>query len=368
MPSRKRVKTKYTGVYYVKNKDPITGKMENTFYIRYRRQGKQIDEKAGHQFRDDMTAAKASRIRVERALGKKPSNREKREREKRKWTFDRLWDEYKEVNSHLRGLVKEENRYSKHIKNKIGKKEPKDLIPIEIDRIRINSLKKLKPATVQNILALIKILINFGVKRGLCKGVDFRIKMPRVDNKITEDLTKEQLKKLQKVLSRDKNRQVANMMKLALFTGMRRGELFRLKWKDIDLERGFIRIRNPKGGKEQVVPMNDVSRTVLLDHPRVKGSLFVFPGRNGGMRVEAKSALNRIKKEAGLPVGFRPMHGLRHVYASALASSGKVDMYTLQKLLTHKSSNMTQRYAHLRDEALKEACEIAGSIILNKSS
>jgi len=41
--------------------------------------------------------------------------------------------------------------------------------------------------------------------------------------------------------------------------------------------------------------------------------------------------------------------GLRHVYASMLASSGQVDMYTLQKLLTHKSPAMTQRYAHLRD-------------------
>jgi integrase len=46
-----------------------------------------------------------------------------------------------------------------------------------------------------------------------------------------------------------------------------------------------------------------------------------------------------------------------------LASSGEVDMYTLQKLLTHKSPLMTQRYAHLRDEALKRASEVAGNII-----
>jgi integrase len=47
------------------------------------------------------------------------------------------------------------------------------------------------------------------------------------------------------------------------------------------------------------------------------------------------------------------MHGLRHAYASMLASSGNVDMYVLQKLMTHKSPQMTQRYAHLRDEVLK---------------
>ena len=46
-----------------------------------------------------------------------------------------------------------------------------------------------------------------------------------------------------------------------------------------------------------------------------------------------------------------------------LASSGKVDMYTLQKLLTHKNPQMTQRYAHLRDETLKNASNLAGDLI-----
>jgi integrase len=46
-----------------------------------------------------------------------------------------------------------------------------------------------------------------------------------------------------------------------------------------------------------------------------------------------------------------------------LASSGKVDLYTLQKLMTHKSPLMTQRYAHLRDDALKKAANLAGEIV-----
>ena len=49
------------------------------------------------------------------------------------------------------------------------------------------------------------------------------------------------------------------------------------------------------------------------------------------------------------------------------ASSGQVDMYTLQKLLTHKSPLMTQRYTHLHDEALKRASEVAGDIITRVS-
>ena len=73
--------------------------------------------------------------------------------------------------------------------------------------------------------------------------------------------------------------------------------------------------------------------------------------------------MNRIKEAAELPKDFRALHGLRHFYASMLASSGQVDFYTLQKLLTHKSAAMTQRYAHLRDEALRRASDLAGDLI-----
>jgi integrase len=102
---------------------------------------------------------------------------------------------------------------------------------------------------------------------------------------------------------------------------------------------------------------------LLNSHPRTEGSPYVFPGRNGAKRVDVNHQVNRIKKRAGLPKEFRPLHGLRHVYASILASSGQVDMYTLQKLLTHKDPRMTQRYAHLRDDALRRAADIAGNLL-----
>jgi integrase len=65
-----------------------------------------------------------------------------------------------------------------------------------------------------------------------------------------------------------------------------------------------------------------------------------------------------------LPDDFRPLHGLRHTFASWLASSGEVDLYTLQRLLTHNSPQMTQRYAHLADEALQRAAAVADKLFL----
>ena len=143
-------------------------------------------------------------------------------------------------------------------------------------------------------------------------------------------------------------------MKLAMYTGMRRGELFKLQWKDVDFDRGFIRIRDPKGGPDQIIPLNNAARDLLNSHPK-EDSPYVFPGQGGGQRVTIDMAVNRIKKRAKLPKDFRPLHGLRHFFASTAASSGEVDMYHLQRLLTHKSPVMTQRYAHLRDEALRRA-------------
>lgn len=142
--------------------------------------------------------------------------------------------------------------------------------------------------------------------------------------------------------------------------------MFKLKWEDIKIEQGFIHIRDPKGGPDERVPLNDAARGLINAHPKTE-SPYVFPGRGGKQRVSAQAGVNRIKKRAGLPIDFRPLHGLRHVYASMLASSGEVDLYTLQKLLTHKDPRMTQRYAHLRDETLKRASEVAGNIIQRAS-
>jgi len=104
-------------------------------------------------------------------------------------------------------------------------------------------------------------------------------------------------------------------------------------------------------------------KKLLQNHPRMK-STYVFPGKNGKRRTDITHSVNKIKKAAGLPADFRALHGLRHVYASSLASSGKVDMYTLQKLLTHKDPATTQRYAHLRDEALRQASDLAEELFM----
>jgi integrase len=365
MPKQPRVKTRYPGVYYIEGTSS-NGRSEKLYYIHYRKNGKLIEEKAGRQFKDDMTAAKAANLRTLKIEGDRPTNQERRDIQQESkdiWTVNRLWETYKTHKPGLKGLVTDENRYCKHIKQILGSKEPAELTPLDVDRVRLRMLKTHKPGTVKNVLELIRRLANFGVKKHLCSGPSFVIEMPGVNNVKTEDLSPEQLASLLEAIEQDSNLQAASFMKMVLFTGMRRGELFKLQWQDVDFDRGFIHIRwDPKGGQDQKIPLNFAAKELLLDHPRMD-SPFVFPGRGGGQRVDINKQVNRIKQQAGLPKDFRALHGLRHVYASMLASSGRVDLYTLQKLLTHKSPAMTQRYAHLRDEALRKASDLAGDII-----
>ena len=327
-----------------------------------------IEEKAGRQYQDDTTPARAARIRAQRIEGTQPSNRKRREARKAaeqaeaaRWTIDRLWTEYKKYRS-LKGIAQDESRFKNYIKPMLGEKEPGDILPLDVDRLRLKMLKKKSPQPVKLTLALLRRIVSFGAKKSLCPALPFSIEMPKVNNEKTEDLTSQQLKNLLDAIEKSDDVQAANLMKLALFTGMRRGELFKLKWDHVDFERGFIHIIDPKGGPDQKIPLNEAARALLENHPR-SDSPYVFPGRWGGQRTDIKKAVNDIKDEARLPKDFRPLHGLRHVYASMLASSGQVDMYTLQKLLTHKSPQMTQRYAHLRDEALRRASDLAGDLI-----
>jgi len=366
-----RTATKYPGVFYREAKRTGGKGSEKVYYIVFKKDGKTYEEKAGKQFKDDMTPAKAANIRGERIEGKKLSRKELRAQEAarkaaetERWTINRLWESYTETRERNKSLKSDTNNFEKYLQKPFGDKEPKEILELDVDRLRIRISKKLAPQTVKHVLELLRRIVNFGINIKNCAGLSFNLnsKMPTVDNQTTEDLTPEQMQRLLEAIDQDENIQAANLMKLALFTGMRRGELFKLQWKDINEHRGFILIRDPKGGKDQKIPLNEGARQVLKSHIRTE-SEFVFPGRGGRQRVDINKQVNRIKQKAGLPKNFRPLHGLRHTYASMLASSGQVDLYTLQKLLTHKDSRMTQRYAHLRDEGLKNASNVASDIV-----
>lgn len=369
-----RFQTDYPGVFY-REVGRIGGKgLEKVYYIVFKKDGKLFEEKVGRQYADQMTPAKAARIRTDRIEGRRKSRQELRDEAKVKiYTISDIWEEYKKHRANLKGIIQDENRFKVHIAPTFGKKQPCELVSLDVDRLRINLGKKAAPGTVKNVLELLRRLINFAAQKQICKVPTWKIRMPTVNNLKTEDLTPAQMARLISVLSSeivdmpDGTQQIINIdardaMRLALATGMRRSEIFSLQWADIDERRRVINIRNPKGGVDQFIPLPDAAIEVFKQ--RTKGpSPFVFPSKKKGHRLDAARQMRIIREAAGLPKDFRPMHGLRHTFASTLASSGEVDLYTIQRLLTHKSPVMTQRYAHLRDETMRKASNLAGEIV-----
>ena len=176
-------------------------------------------------------------------------------------------------------------------------------------------------------------------------------------------MTSDELERLLAVLDSWTNRLAALVVSFALFTGMRQDEVLGLEWKNVDLENKFVTLVDPKG-TPVTLPIGGEAVKILseaLKHKPVESCPYVFPNTKGGRRVSFGKIWYRIKTKANLRKEFR-FHDLRHTFASYLASSGEVDIYTLQKLLNHQDPKMTQRYAHLLDEALRRGANVADKV------
>ncbi|MDR1489409.1 MAG: site-specific integrase [Desulfovibrio sp.] len=375
MAKTERFRTQYPGIFFIERIRPGSKtQTEKIFYLRYRRPGesKLIEEKCGAES-SGWSAARANQERALRISGKAVSNRARREAvesarqaEESRPTIARLWQAYDESNHGRRSRGEDKSRYRLHLAGPFGEKTPAELVSLDIDRLRINTLKTHSPQSVKHVLCLLRRVILFGVRKGLCPQPDpsrLRFELPKVDNQTTENFTREQMAAYLAALDADSDQRAATALRLALFTGVRKTALLSLKWGDVDLEKGFITLRgdSAKSGKTSRIPISAAAKDLLEGIERTR-SEFVFPGRSGNRRVTLQQVAQRIRDRAGLPKTFRPMHGLRHVFASWLASSGEVDLFTLQKMLTHSSPQMTQRYAHLADEALQRAAAVADGL------
>ena len=120
-----------------------------------------------------------------------------------------------------------------------------------------------------------------------------------------------------------------------------------------------------KNKRSEAIPLNQAMRDIL-DNLSRRG-LYVFANSRGQRRSKLPDKLrDYLRERDALPQDFRPLHGLRHSFASSLASSGQIDLYTLQRLLTHESPEMTARYAHLGDAALQRAAAVASKLLVEK--
>ena len=152
---------------------------------------------------------------------------------------------------------------------------------------------------------------------------------------------------------------LADLIRLALHTAMRRGELLGLEWNRVNLQTGLIYLEaaHTKAGVRRSVPINGEARTALLSRARFKAehcpdARWVFCHKNGERIVEIKRGFRSACNKAGIE-DFR-FHDLRHTCAAWLVTAG-VPLAEVRDILGHASIQMTERYAHLAPENLASA-------------
>jgi integrase len=362
---------KYPGVYWRTNTQ--TG--ERTYYIRYRlggRGSKEVEEPV-KKSSEGMTEARAAQVRALKIAGKVDPNTVKRvkdqaakDAEANRWTVAKLWGAYKDAKTlSTKRVQTDQSRFDKYLNEPFGSKTPEEIDALAVARLT-KKLKdaKLAPATIWGILELLSRVINYGANLGLSQQLGFKVEKPRLDNERTEFMSEDQLRAYLKALDEELNQDDASFFRVMLLTGIRRSALLNLRWDDIDFEKGFVTLRGEvaKGGKTKTLPLSPAAVAILQRITR-RGE-YVWTGKSGdGPREDFRRMGRRLRDKAGLPKDFRPCHGLRHHFATALASSGEVDLYVLQRLLTHGSPTMTARYGHLTDAALKRATGVADGIL-----
>jgi len=151
-----------------------------------------------------------------------------------------------------------------------------------------------------------------------------------------------------------------DMIVFATNTGLRCGDIFDLKWEEVDLEEQRLNIIMQKSRKPLGVPLND-SAIGILDgwHGMRKGPYVFYNQMTGDRFRDLKTGLKLACKEAGL-AGVT-WHVFRHTFASRLIRNG-TDIVTVKELLGHSTIVVTMRYAHTNDEAKVKAVKGIGSV------
>lgn len=208
---------------------------------------------------------------------------------------------------------------------------------------RARYVEGMKPATINRELACMKKAFNLAIREWeWCRENPVsRVAMEREQNKRDRWLSREE----EKGLLEGCGPWLRDLVVVALGTGMRMGEIFELTWRGVDFTR-------------RTIPVNPTVLAVLREKARARSlqTELVFcsktstPIEGGHLRRAFRLALRKAKIEE-----FH-FHDLRHTFATRLAQQG-VDLYTIQRLLGHKSPIMTQRYAHHSPESLRWAVD-----------
>ena len=265
-----------------------------------------------------------------------------------------------------RTVEREKGLFNVWIKNAIGRLPMKDIAPFHLEKLK-KTMKdgEQSPRSIEYALAVVRQVFNVAKKMKVYRGENptADVDAPKVDNSRMRFLTRAEAEKLLNLL-KTKNSDVHDMTLLSLHAGLRFGEITALTWADVDIDKKVLTIRDAKTGSRYAF-LTDQASVMLKNRTQGKPSDYVFKGRKGKIdRISLTfvRAVDDLKLNDGIddPRLQICFHSCRHSYASWMIEQG-ADLYTVQKLLGHKTNTMTQRYAHLSENRLREAAAALGA-------
>ncbi len=236
-----------------------------------------------------------------------------------------------------------------HLKEFFGELCLEEITLARIEEYKSQRLEKVTSSTVNRETGCLDHMLNMAIEWEILREKPFKKirKMKEPPGRIRY-LTLEEIPRL----LRECSARILLIVFTALNTGMRKGEITDLRWRDVDLANRIIHIERAKNRERRDVPINEPLMRMLQLRERQGPKVFE------GVGEFRKSFLGAVKR-AGIE-DFR-FHDLRHSFASYLVMQG-TSILLVKDLLGHKTLEMTLRYAHLAPDLRVPACEAMGKI------
>lgn len=329
---------------------------DGMYWIDYYVAGRRYREKVGTETMAKKALAKITVAKVE--------NRYFDIKRESKITFRQIAQQFFETYSQPCKKSARGDGYSiRRLNTHFGDTRLGNVTKLSIEEYKLKRKVQVSGPTVNRDLALIKTIFNKAIEWGKAthnpvKKVKF---FPEHDPRM-RFLEKGEVD----ALLRNCSQWLRPIVIVGLHTGMREGEIFDLRWDDINFHSRNVRVRPAKSGEGRNIPMNKSLFNELQAMKKNLDSPYIFSNtdnekitRHGKFR---KQWCNAVKQSGILDFHF---HDLRHTFASHLVMRG-VELKTVQELLGHKSTKMTERYSHLSPRHKSKAVMVLDSVFAER--
>ncbi|MEC7819153.1 MAG: site-specific integrase [Pseudomonadota bacterium] len=271
------------------------------------------------------------------------------DREVARISIKQLLERYSlEISSKKKGVETEQLRIKKMQDAPFAELRATDLTPAVIASYRDARLEIVKPSTVRRELGILRSALEVARREWAIPLSHNPVKMialPAANDARERRLSADELKRLSAAIGKGRNPHLQPLLTIALETAMRRGELLKLTWPDIDLVARKAVIRDTKTGTDRTIPLSKIAAATLSALPCKLGR--VFPITANALRQSWARACKRSN------VDNLRFHDLRHEAVSRLFELG-LSVPEVALISGHKDPRMLFRYTHLMPDQVRD--------------